>query len=143
MRAYKIVKNVNGKLFSWNFEGWGTVQYIPGKWVEAPELAQKYGYHLTVFEIFEDAEAWVIRAESSSLEIWECEIILAKRIMPPIYWAIGSSSLVEFAKENNKSKQYFYGNSPEQLDWPKGTLMAKKVKLIRKVWPKDKEVCDD
>ena len=143
MRAYKIVKNVNGKLFSWNFNGWGIVQYTPGEWVKTLQLSRKYGYHLTVFETLEDAKIWGVDLPPSFYEIWECEIKPAPQILPPLIDNLHSGALIYFAKMMYKIRRKFCGNSPEQLGWPKGTLMAKKVKLIRKVWPKDKEVCND
>lgn len=136
MKAYKIVKNVSGKLFSWNFTRWGAVLYVPSEWVEAPDLARKYGYHLTVFETLEDAKAWSVDLPSY-YEIWECEIIPAPQILPPLIDSSHSGALVYYAKIMYKIRRKFRGNSPEQLGWPKGTLMARKVKLIRRVWPED------
>lgn len=93
------------------------VTYGTGKFAKAPEWLREWGYHLTAFDTLEHARACMKYSYSKHFEMWEAE-----------------------GKDRVKRLEMF---RPEFLSdgvlysvngiWPKGTMMFKEIKLIRRV----------
>jgi len=116
--VYKIVVRYKDWLDSAIVKNKANVSYSPGKWVEAPLWLQKKGYHLTAFKDFKSAIEWLFTLNIPSAELWEAEASEIITQLPPM---LQVSSLEEgIIKEVVGS-------------WPKGTVMAKKLRLIRKL----------
>jgi len=91
------------------------VLYTKGEWVTAPEWLARKGYHLTFFEWLEDAEHF---CSCGSKAIWQCEVedILDK--LP---------QMCRFSVDDGKIE-------PQSIyRWPRGTKMAKRIKLTRRI----------
>jgi hypothetical protein len=112
-KYYKVVKE---GLKSLVVDGKAKVQYKIGEWVSAPEWAQKEGYHLLVFDSLEIAKLW-----KGNIQVFIFEVEIKNKI-----------------KKMPLSCSYCHVCCGELIPsgvviWPPGTVMAKKVKLVRRV----------
>ena len=89
------------------------VEYKLGRWVKAPGWLARRGYYLTVFRSLNDA-----RKYRSSLvqDIWLCEVSGVKTDLPYVCYLAGLS----------RGEM-----EPMPRDWPEGTIMARRVKIIK------------
>jgi len=119
-KVYKVVERLSdGKLVSPVAYGAAEVIYVPGKWVQAPEWLQKLGYHLTAFINYMDACTFAENLwQARFLEIWLAEAKGILERLPP------TKDLASLA---------YGGLEGEGVGWPKGTIMCKALKLLRKV----------
>ena len=127
MRVYKVVRKVEGRLVSAVASAAGPgvkVIYKIGGWVSAPRWLRREGYHILAFHSIEDAKEWIEGMHpvlADGLEIWEARgegIINPRKRAIPIW----------FLKVGLMDERYGF-------EWPIGTVMCKRVKLIKKVWP--------
>ena len=118
--CYKMVfVNAFDSLTSYAAAGAAEVVYEPGQWVEAPEYMASAGYHLLVFDTLKQALSFTRGAP-----VWEAECMEEITELPRFAFTI----------------EYSYGTAPLQdllhdglHEWPRGTRMFKRVKLLRKV----------
>jgi len=114
---YKVTTEINNRQLSYaTFHGEAEVKYQKNLWVEAPIWLAEKGYHLFVFNNMENAKKFV-GDPSSSTCIWECEVKgkfkhLPIRLSRP-YLDYGELLALPYDK------------------FPKGTIMVKKVKLLK------------
>jgi len=109
--AYKVLRK--GSLRSIYAPYPASVYYEPGRWVEASIWLARRGYHLMVFKTLEDARLF----RSSGLHvIWLCEVEGVETGLPEICCMLG-----------------LYNGQLEPVGgfWPEGTIMARKVKLVK------------
>lgn len=123
MKVYKVVRRrENGELVSVWAYGKAEVKYKPGKWVQAPRWLRRLGYHLLVFNEFKTAKSW---CNGPGTEIWEAE---ADKFMPiPIMLDVIALSRKQVIEVNKT--------------FPRGTVMVRKLKLLRKVYDFDCKIC--
>lgn len=105
------------------------VQYKVNEWVSAPDNTR-----LFVFENFRDADNFVLqRKHPENLEIWECAVIGARKGYPcDDSWAI-HSFWEHFNSFLKKKKAVCFSEFPEYVHWCMPSILAKKVKLIKKI----------
>ena len=118
VKVYKVVfRGEHGELRSILAYGDAEVVYTPNKWVEAPRWLAKEGYYLTAFKTIEDALDFV-DGVSLRFEIWEAEAqgIIKKLPNPCDIDSLADRKLV-----------------PLKLEWPRGTIMCQRLRLIRRV----------
>ena len=113
---FKLVKKEGEGYISAYADGKAKVEFIPGQWISAPKWLRKRGYHITVFGSLEDAKALMMN--SADHEIWEVEVEGEICDLPPRQdlWVIREGELGDKFGE-----------------WPKGTRMVRRVKLVRRV----------
>ena len=101
------------------------VIYKVGEWVRAPEWLASFGYHLLVFNNYEQAKRFASFYEN--VYIFRCEVRnivpLANCLIP----AVVSSGLSEF-------KMGLANYSEHHGWWPADTVMAEEVKLVELLW---------
>jgi len=119
----KIVYNKNGNLISAIVRDKPCVTYSTKKYVKAPEWCSKYGYYLTVFKSWEVFRKSYLNFFSifelpDNYEVWKVSV-KGKVKLPPF---LVCDYLEEGRFVLNKTK-----------DWPVGTEMFKKVKLIERI----------
>jgi hypothetical protein len=114
--VYKVAyRDIEGNIVSRIAELAAEVIYKVDKFVSAPEWLAEMGYHLLVFESKKRAEKWHC---SRFAEIWEAEA----EDEVPLPDKLHLGYLLTY------SKTEFSG-----ADWPGGTRMYKRVKLLRRV----------
>jgi len=120
MLVYKIVKRLeNGELVSAFISGEASVKYLSGKYVRAPQWLEKRGYYITAFKQFWHALAYF--CFQSNLEIWVArtpKIIEEKRLPCPCD--------IEKLSYGQYCRSWLY--------WPQGTVMCRKIKLLRRIY---------
>jgi len=119
MVAYKVVRPRNGKLCSAMISahlGEPEVEYKVNEFVMAPKRMREHNLHLLVFGELKHAKKFTRMARI--FEIWEVEV--DELLSPP------KEVPEEFSKEFNEENKVHW-------DWPIGTFMAKKVKLVKKL----------
>lgn len=116
----KVVRRLsNGTLVSCLAAGKARVVYKPGEWTEAPEWLSKEGYNLTSFISFETAWRFAKDYPNKHFEIWEAEAEDITTALPPklkLTW-------LEFGEMLESSSAW----------WPDGTVMCRRLKLVRRV----------
>lgn len=120
---YKVVYKIDEKYFSCWAEGDDKVEYKLNEWVESSKQNKKIGYHLLIFNNKENAIEFVknvvipyLSKILSSLLVFECFIENKVKFIPP---------------RKMDSSGYIY-NCLYDRNWPKGTLIAEKVKIYGK-----------
>ena len=115
MKAYKIVKKLSdGRLVSFSTTGKAQVEYKPQLYVQAPDFLRERGYHLCCFRELKQAMDWARFCRN--VEVWECEIEPVWQLPPcGIIFEDGEISVIH------------------EWEWPSGTVMARKVKLVKKL----------
>jgi len=124
MRGYKVVRRTDlGELVSARIGIPARVIYKPGKWVKAPRWLAKKSYHLTFFIRLKDAQRFLPNKKTKWMEkyeIWECDWKGLLKEVPPLC-------------VTHKLERGIFIRVGSY--WPSGTLMAKEIKLIKRVWP--------
>ena len=126
MKCYKIVrvkKRKNGERYFSFWAGDGAkVEYKIGEYVGTPDWLKKQGYYLTVFENIKTLKQY---AKKRNLEpelfryfICDCE---EKVNLPRI------AGYVDYIKHGILVLSKYHA------EWPRGTRMFKKVKLIKEI----------
>ena len=118
MKVYKVVSIENGKFCSAIADGAACVEYKPDKWAETPKWLAEKGYYLTAFRDLESARNFVF----GDTEIWKAEAEGIIEELPPLL-TFSKLRLRLFLRE--------------AFDWPFGTIMCQRIKLIKRV---DKEI---
>ena len=133
MICYKVTRLVaaateeqGARYESCKIEDGPVTSYALGMWSEAPEWMAKWGYHLLVFERFEDARHWVNLNDWVILEC-ECEGEV-DRLPVMLYWH----------SSHRWKERLERGDGLRDLEevgrgWPQGTRMFKRVKPMREV----------
>lgn len=114
MKMYKLLYKFRGELHSWGAGGTARVIYEPGKWIEAPAHLAKMGYHIVVFDDLEDTDTFPYDWRPGP--IWEVDAE-DEVPLPP------RASLVRLND----------GVIVQSGEWPPGTRMFKRVRLIKEV----------
>jgi len=121
MRVYKVVEVVRGNPLSAFTNGAAVVNYSEEKYAAAPAWLAKRGYFLTAFVRLKDAENFfkdMLVFSDERFELWEADGIDVKEGLPP---RLDTSFLAD--------KMFM----PSDEKWPKGTVMVRKIKLIRRI----------
>jgi hypothetical protein len=108
-----------GDIFSCSVNGKAVVRYYTNKYVSAPKWLRDKNYNLLVFTSKEDAEVFIHTEGMGFTRIYSCRIIGIQTKLP-FRCDIGELSSGKIVK----------AYLPE---FPPGTVMAKKVKLIQEV----------
>ncbi len=118
MIGYKVVYVQGDDLVSAVALGSAQVKYVPGEETQAPEYYAKRGYHLLVFNTLVTAKLFA--CGRYDVEIWRAR-------------ADGLLSGLPSARrvKADPDPEPFGGLAPA---WPVGTLMARTVTLLDKVW---------
>ena len=117
-RYYKITTEIAGEQVSYFVYGApAEVKYPIGEWAKAPKWLAKRGYGLFVFDGLKNAREFSKLCASPRL--WKCEV---DGIFDRLPLSISSLGLNSGRVIKLRAKNY-----------PKGTVMVKKVKLIRQV----------
>ena len=124
MSYYKIIGK-DGK--SSQTKGNAKIGYSTEHWTEAPEWLSNKGYYPTIFSNLENAQDFQAGYAYQADQIWEVEAEMVMTSLPPI-------CSLESLKEGNLIQQKYW-------TWPKGTLMAKKVRLVRIIENNEKPKC--
>ena len=126
MICYKVVLLYEGSgLYSVNILDRLVVRYEIGEWTEAPPHARKMGYHLLAFRTLSEACAFR-DFFGSSCPIYECEGLYPVEPLPP-------SLKGEELRRLMKGEVFEPKTKTKEGSWPEGTVMFKKIKLVRQV----------
>lgn len=120
MIVYKVVTNVNGRLYSYMYDPHfasiiaKAIEYVPGEFVKSkiPILSNLYA-----FKTLEDTASF-IPEEDSCLEVWIAEAVVSD--LPPLIL-----------------RNFWYRDTLEDftlVDAPKGTVSCSEIKLIKKIY---------
>jgi len=115
--ASKYVPGKMPKLMSSVIQGDLALQYKPLKWTRAKWRARRRGYHPLVFDTYLHATEMAAGNPAGMYEVWCCEIDGVVENIPPSGMA------------HPLGRSLRLGG-----DWPVGTIMAKRVKLLRRVY---------
>ena len=130
MIGYKVVRKEANRLESAITEKRAKVIYKPNKWAKAPSWLAKEGYHLLFFKSIKSAISFLEKhwrgSSQRRYEIWGCKIKGEIRELP----VFCDLDLLDCWGELESTWTDF---------WPQGTSMAKKIKLVKKIWPKEKD----
>jgi len=125
MKVYKVVvvKKENNKRVSCFVGRLAEIVYSEKKYVKAPKWLDKMGYYPTAFDNLKAALKFeqlvpVFFGFDKRSEIWEADGLGIKRKLPP-YLDDNKLSFGEIEKDDN--------------GWTKGTVMVRKIKLIRRI----------
>ena len=129
MTYYKIVRiNDDGLRMSLNAYGELKTEYPVNLWVQAPAIMRRHHHYLLVYDNLHDANVIYKKLNDwyhpVRFELWECSV---RDTMKPTYFVFNISDW----HRNNFRKPN--GRESPGSDWDKGTVMAKRVKLTRKV----------
>jgi len=119
MKGYKVVKvGPKGGLKSCIVEGKALVRYRRNRFNTAPKWLVKMGNYLTFFTSLRSAKIFKLYTEDE--QIWSVQVL---DVFKP-------SSEQKFGYNDLKYGKIIFKSSGT---WPKGTKMAKKVRLIKRV----------
>lgn len=137
---YKVVRRVGADLYSC-WLGIGGIKYPPNEWVSTRDWLTKQGADLLVFDYFDQALCFFLNEQHWSyevpfqLEIWECSCEGVRIAPDDLYVPIPMNSNTDEIAEI-RSVPY------KPQTWPDGTLMAKRVKLLRRIENEHMDVSD-
>ena len=115
-----------------------TVEYIPHKWAYPPSYLRDLGYGLLFFMEYDLAYSWFSKYDRTiqDYQLWRCHArhITRTELLPPIL----SLSYIEKKEVALRYVDRSIDYRIEQLArpaqfWPKGTCMAERIKLVRRV----------
>lgn len=113
MIVYKVVHRYKTNILtSYAAEGQSEVKYEPGEFAKAPEWLAEKGYHLLVFDHLDAALDF-----SPKAEVWRAEAEEEMELPKRLTFASLFGGFIKTYEDN----------------WPKGTHMYKRVKLLEKV----------
>jgi hypothetical protein len=116
MKGYKVVKlGPKGGLTSAIVDRKALVRYRKDRPNKAPKWLAEKGYHLIIFTNLRLARSWTLK--NNRLQIWLSEVrdvFNPKKLCNIFDLCIGKIS-------------------EEMIGWPKGTKMAKRVYLVRRI----------
>jgi hypothetical protein len=119
---YKVTTEIDGEECSLVVHNTkAAVKYKVGEWTEAPQWLAKAGYHLLVFNTLRNAKKF-LRGYMYIIcpHIWRCEVE-------------GKFFILPFQLTGDSLEQGFITPIPG-CEFPKGSVMVKKVKLTDLVW---------
>jgi len=110
------------------------VEYVPGEWVEAPRDS-----YIFAFDTLHNATDFALR-QQTLLEVWQAEAEDARRAWPlllvpqeetafSIFWSLAQSGAPARADDGKRLHSI---TSPLMLV-PPGTLLVKRIKLLKRV----------
>lgn len=119
-KYYKVTIDFDGRQCScFTYGGKASVSYYENFWSEPPTWLSEKGYGLFVFDSLKNARKFYKKFICPDHKIWECEIEDKFASLPlPLY------------------RDYLdcgYISPDPYAEFPEGTVMAKKVKLIRQI----------
>ena len=134
MKGYKWVHvNGLGQRVSWDAQDTLLeVVYSTEEYAEAPDFAAKYGHHLTFFDTEKNAREFLEKPYPND-ELWEIEAEGIIDKLPPRFCVALFNTVSELEKYMRKKRPADWAN------WPPGTLMAKRIKLVRRIWPPEED----
>ena len=141
-KYYKLVRSEISGLYSYYASGVLDTMYSPNEWVYASKPAFNMGYGLFVFneegiKLFVEASPLAFN-EDSLLKIWECEI--GETYNTPKFRIDRGGfprSYEDIVKTFTFPKNDIFDREHWTSDWPYGTIMTDKVKLVKKCEVKD------
>ena len=108
--------------------GSGLIKYSAGKWTKALDVFARNGYHLTCFNTVRSARKFYREQLSHhtwvQYELWKCE---ATGVFVPEVLRRNHLDYYELKGHFLKRKRSEMGT------WPKGTLMAKRIKPVERI----------
>ena len=120
MIVYKVVQRTYpDKLISVIMTGKASIQYYPNIVCTAPKWLADKGYHLMAFKRFKDARYFAV----GNQQIWRAEVTETTSNLPERL----------FISVLHKGKVIPSGGKTDGKTWPRGTVMCKTIKLIKKV----------
>jgi hypothetical protein len=118
-KYYKAVRHGrNGDFVSAFVNGDAFVTYNINEFAEAPAWLQQKGFHLVVFDSLEAARAW----KGKLTPLFECEV---EGVVTLPDMRICSSDITP--------QGFDYNLKVNSLPWPRGTVMARRVRLISSI----------
>lgn len=128
-KYYKVVRTHRGRLFSaalmWKYSKSLIVEYFESKWVCAPDQVKETN-GLTCFSSINFAKNFVSQKlwlrGLSKPEIWECRVGKLYKKLP-----------TRRNRINIENVKLDYIRLVDPVDWPTGTVMTDKIKLIRRI----------
>jgi hypothetical protein len=137
--VFKIVRAYGGALWSISFGPSDVccVQYVPGQWVQAPEIMRRLGYDLCVFRDLTYVRSFVgsPRSRLRDWEVWRCD---ARGVRQPLLFSLGEEFVTVFIKSLLDGHALDIEAIPYG-SWPHGTLFARSVRLVEPI-PWDHEL---
>jgi len=120
-KYYKITTEINGEQRSVAvYQTAAEVRYGVGKWVEAPRWLAEKGYYLLVFYGLKSTKEFLRGfCYTHPLRLWECEVE-------------GKLDRLPFQLTGDSLEHGFITTIPG-CKFPEGSVMVKKVKLIRQI----------
>jgi len=121
MKVYKVVKrSERGDSFQSLFpQTLAKVEYKVGEWSEAPEFLRKKGYYLFAFRDLRSALLFISEILIWDVVLFEAEARGEKKLPPPLkLWKLETQGKTEVDMD---------------AEWPPGTVMVERIKLIREV----------
>ena len=122
-RRYKILDCCMGSTAA---GGKAWVEYSTDHFVEAPPYLAHHGYHLLCFTDYE--HAFKFFTSDSNQQIWLCETEDEINYLPSLislYVVVDPIRLDRYIRRGLSYRHHTF--------WPVGTLMAKRIKLIRRI----------
>jgi len=103
------------------------VEYVPGKYVSAPDWLAERGNHLTVLRTIDQALVFAkeVGRHDRDWEIWACEC--RAPVKTPFYANLAGLTNGRFSRQSDVYTDTSYG-------WPCGTAFFKKVRLLEIVF---------
>ena len=125
MKVYKFVLPSHNYYVSAVVDGKAEVKYFPGRWAKAPFWLRRRGYHLTAFKDLKSAREWAVTECGAPVlnlhaELWEAEAKGVIDKLPPVclLWKLSQGIIKQGGN---------FGC------WPKGTIMVKRLRLIKPI----------
>jgi hypothetical protein len=124
MTVYKLVFVSGRHLESYAALAGARVRYRVGRWVTARKPLAERGYHLLVFDSIENLQDFMKMYQLDDTLVHgylaQADGIIANPPPPALFYKV--------------SKDKYDILPTPGAEWPKGTLMAKRVKLIKRIF---------
>lgn len=136
---YKVVTEINGKFFSAILDtSHGNLrrEYSKKFWTIAPYYAGLHGYLIVGFEDLVSAEIWreLFVDCDCRLKIFKCHAVGVTNELPPLLSLY--HTVFGYLKANDFHREKFFYNQrifDSIGNWPPGTVMAEKIKLVKRI----------
>ncbi len=121
---YKNGRNIKFSVSSWELDKTLTIVYKCNRWVHADPALLEQGFGLCVFDDLNTAMNFL-----AGDEIWECKIVPMENPSPKRLSLLKNKDIVATWKYYYKLNLQKHASEK----WPKGTVLAKSVKLTKKI----------